>query len=183
MIDQQKTFPASCLAAPAEPGALDRALRARLIDSRVRFDTEVQPGVFDQFRDKLHAWVTYLFGSKPQTQAPAAPVRHVAPKPAPLAPVAPAVPQASSASSGFEASAPRELPPLLGAPHGVASGPVAASNAGAIGMSASEAAALMGAPPRATQGNGGFPSEGPSSTPTPTPDVPEAAPGKSTEQP
>jgi len=160
-----------------------RALRARLIDSRVRFDTEVQPGVFDQFRDKLHAWVTYLFGSKPQTQAPAAPVRHVAPKPAPLAPVAPAVPQASSASSGFEASAPRELPPLLGAPHGVASGPVAASNAGAIGMSASEAAALMGAPPRATQGNGGFPSEGPSSTPTPTPDVPEAAPGKSTEQP
>jgi cyclopropane-fatty-acyl-phospholipid synthase len=32
MIDQQKTFPASCLAAPAEPGALDRALRARLIE-------------------------------------------------------------------------------------------------------------------------------------------------------
>jgi penicillin-binding protein 1A len=153
-----------------------RALRARLIDSRVRFDTEVQPGVFDQFRDKLHAWITYVFGSKPQTQTPAAPVRHVAPKPAPAAPVAP---QSSSASGAFEASAPHELPPLLSAPHGAASGPVAASGV----MSASEAAALMGEPPRATQGNGGFPSEGPSSTPTPTPDMPEAAPGKSTEQP
>jgi len=32
MIDQQKTLPASCQAAPAEPGALDRALRARLIE-------------------------------------------------------------------------------------------------------------------------------------------------------
>jgi cyclopropane-fatty-acyl-phospholipid synthase len=32
MIDEQKTFPASCLSAPAEPGALDRALRARLIE-------------------------------------------------------------------------------------------------------------------------------------------------------
>ena len=32
MIDEQKTFPASCLTAPAEPGALDRALRARLIE-------------------------------------------------------------------------------------------------------------------------------------------------------
>jgi len=32
MIDQQKTFPASCLPAPAEFGALDRALRARLIE-------------------------------------------------------------------------------------------------------------------------------------------------------
>jgi len=32
MIDHQKTFPASCLAAPAKLGALDRALRARLIE-------------------------------------------------------------------------------------------------------------------------------------------------------
>jgi penicillin-binding protein 1A len=159
-----------------------RALRARLIDSRVRFDTEVQPGVFEQFRDKLHAWISYLFGSKPQTQAPAAPVRHVAPKPAPVAPAASEAPTAAGASSASEASMPRELPPLLGVPHGPASGPVAASSAGGI-MSASEAAALMGAPTGAAQGNGGFPSEGPSSTPTPTPDVPETAPGKSTEQP
>jgi cyclopropane-fatty-acyl-phospholipid synthase len=36
MIDQQKTFPASCLTAPAEPGALDRALRRRLIE-RLRY--------------------------------------------------------------------------------------------------------------------------------------------------
>jgi cyclopropane-fatty-acyl-phospholipid synthase len=32
MIDQQKTFPAPCMTAPAEPGALDRGLRARLIE-------------------------------------------------------------------------------------------------------------------------------------------------------
>jgi len=32
MIDQHKTYPASCLTAPTEPGALDRALRARLIE-------------------------------------------------------------------------------------------------------------------------------------------------------
>jgi penicillin-binding protein 1A len=158
-----------------------RALRARLIDSRVRFDTEVQPGVFDPFRDKLHAWISHLFGSKPQT--PAAPVRHVAPKPAPVAPVAPAASQASSASGAFEASAPRELPPLLGAPHGAASRPVAASSAGVSGMSASEAAALMGEPTGTTPGNGGFPSEGPGSTPTPTPDAPEAAPDVSMQRP
>lgn len=168
-----------------------RALRARLIDARVRFDTDVQPGWFEQFRDKLHAWMGHLFGSKPQTQVPAAPVHHVTPKPAPVTPAAPVVPvapaasQASSASSGSNVSgafAPRELPPLLGTPHGSASGPVAASSAGGV-MTASEAAALMGEPPRQTRGSGGFPSEGPSSTPTPTPDVPEAAPGKSGEQP
>jgi cyclopropane-fatty-acyl-phospholipid synthase len=32
MIDQRNTSPAACLPAPAEPGALDRALRARLIE-------------------------------------------------------------------------------------------------------------------------------------------------------
>jgi cyclopropane-fatty-acyl-phospholipid synthase len=32
MIDQQKTLPATCMTAPAEPGALDRGLRARLIE-------------------------------------------------------------------------------------------------------------------------------------------------------
>jgi cyclopropane-fatty-acyl-phospholipid synthase len=32
MIDPHKTFPASCATAPAESGALDRALRARLIE-------------------------------------------------------------------------------------------------------------------------------------------------------
>src|SRR6201999_2306654 len=41
-----------------------RALRARLIDSRVKFATEVQPSLFDEFRDKLNAWVSYLFASK-----------------------------------------------------------------------------------------------------------------------
>ena len=48
-----------------------RALRARLIDSRVRFDTEVQPSGFDVFREKLRAWMVWLSGAKPK-----APARH-----------------------------------------------------------------------------------------------------------
>lgn len=160
-----------------------RALRARLIDSRVRFATEVQPSLFEQFRDKLRAWVAYFSSSKPQTAAPAAPVRRAPPKPAPVA-------SAASEASGAvlapaPASAPRELPPLLGAPGAAASGPVAASNAGANGLPApvTPQPASAGEPTGVPQGNGGFPTEGPSSTPTPTPDVPEAAPGMDTNKP
>jgi penicillin-binding protein 1A len=150
-----------------------RALRARLIDARVRFATDVQPGAFDQFRDRLHAWVAYLFGAKPRVQAPSAPVRHAPPKPAPVVP---------------PASAPSEMPPLIGAPGSAASAPVAASNVGASGGVAAAASSV--AVPRAasaaqalgaSQGFGAFPPEGPGSTPTPTPDVPEATSGVNAE--
>ena len=160
-----------------------RALRARLIDSRVRFATEVQPSLFEQFRDKLHAWVAYLSGAKPQTAAPAAPVRHAPPKPASMATAASATSAASEASGVAQvpASAPRELPPLLGTPGSAASGPVAASNAGANGVAAPAIPqpASAGEPAGLPQHNGGFPAEAPGSTPTPTPDVPEAASGVS----
>jgi penicillin-binding protein 1A len=165
-----------------------RALRARLIDSRVKFATEVQPSLFDEFRDKLNAWVSYLFASKPKTQtAPApAPVRHVAPKPAPVTPPSASVPSspssgASAALSAPAASVPREVPPLLGAPGAAASAPAAASNSGssaippAAVLSPASAAELMGVPQR----NGGFPVEGPGSSPTPSPDVPEGDSGSS----
>lgn len=149
-----------------------RALRARLIDTRVRFATEVEPSFFDQFRDKLQAWIAYLSGAKPQVKAPAAPVRHAAPKPAPLAPVAPVAPPAPVAPSATPvapqaASAPRELPPLIGAP---ASAPIP----GASVAPSREAPVTNGA-----QNFGTFPSEAPGSSPTPTPDAPEASPGAS----
>jgi penicillin-binding protein 1A len=156
-----------------------RALRARLIDTRARFATDVQPGILDQFRDKLHTWIAHLFGSKPPVKAPVAPVRHASPKAAPLTPalpVAPVTPQATPA--------PREMPPLIGEP---ASASRSASSVGSSGMAAS--AATNAAPPRETsatqaapaangsQSFGTFPSEAPGSSPTPTPDVPEAPAG------
>jgi penicillin-binding protein 1A len=156
-----------------------RALRARLIDSRVKFATEVQPSLFDEFRDKLNAWVGYLFASKPKTQVAPAPVRHVAPKPAPAASPSASASVSSSASPAASAvpaaPVPREVPPLLGAPGAAASAPGAASNAGsstvppAAVLSPASAAELMGVPQR----NGGFPVEGPGSSPTPSPDVSE----------
>jgi penicillin-binding protein 1A len=159
-----------------------RALRARLIDSRVKFATEVEPGLFDEFRDKLNAWFGYLFGSKPKAQIAPVPVRHVSPKPAP---VASASVSSSSSSPGASvpanASVPRSVPPLLVAPGAAASAPVAASNAGSSGvppaavLSPASAAELMGVPQR----NGGLPVEGPSATPTPSPDVPEGDSGTS----
>jgi penicillin-binding protein 1A len=94
----------------------------------------------------------------------------------------------SSASSGTSAalsapaaSVPREVPPLLGAPGAAASAPAAASNSGssaippAAVLSPASAAELMGVPQR----NGGFPVEGPGSSPTPSPDVPEGDSGSS----
>jgi penicillin-binding protein 1A len=155
-----------------------RALRARLIDSRMKFATEVQPSLFDKLRDTLSAWFDHLFGAKAPTQTPAAPVRRAAPKPAPVAPVAPVASEASASVAGSP-SVSRGVPPLLGEPAAGASSPVSASNAGSSGtspagiLSPASAAELMGVPQR----NGGLPAEEPGSAPTPTPDVPESASG------
>nr|WP_144151782.1 transglycosylase domain-containing protein [Paraburkholderia sp. BCC1885] len=163
-----------------------RALRARLIDSRARFDTDVQPGMFDQFRDKLHAWIAYLFGAKQPAQTPVAPLRRVTPKAAPIVPVAPAASQTSAAS---ETLTPRGLPPLLGAPGAGASAPATAWRAGVTAVPPPAATTPQTAAPSeptggATSANGGgLPSEEPGSPPTPTPDAPEAAPGSGTQSP
>ena len=49
-----------------------RALRARIVDARVRFDTAVQPSAFDQFRsrlsERLQAWREALFGGSARHQ-------------------------------------------------------------------------------------------------------------------
>jgi penicillin-binding protein 1A len=163
-----------------------RALRARLIDSRARFDTDVQPGMFDQFRDKLHAWIAYLSEAKQPAQTPVAPVRHVTPKAAPATPVAPAASQTSAAS---ETLTPRGLPPLLGAPGAGTSVPATAASASVTAVPPPATTTPQTVAPSeptggATSGNGGgLPSEEPGSSPTPTPDAPEAAPGSGTQSP
>jgi penicillin-binding protein 1A len=137
-----------------------RALRARIVDPRARFDTEVQPSAFETFRetfrDKLDAWIEKLFGTKPKAAAPVAPLKRapaprVVPAPASVAP-APAAPEASAASTPAStpaaASGPRvtELPPIIG-------------------------------PASATAAPSPFPAQEPALAPTPTPDDTEPANG------
>jgi penicillin-binding protein 1A len=130
-----------------------RALRSRLVDPHARFTTEVEPGVFDTFRDKLRAWIDVLFGLHPQKGRPApAPVRR-----APAARPAPA-------------PAPAPLP----APAPVASEPVApAPTLRALGEPPIIGPAPASAPPPASP----FPPQAPSLAPTPSPDTPEEGTG------
>ncbi|WP_206958257.1 penicillin-binding protein 1A [Trinickia acidisoli] len=167
-----------------------RALHARLIDSRARFDTEVQPSAFVVFRDKLRVWTAWLFGSKPQTPAAPAPMHHAPPAVTPAAPPTPAsaAAPASSGSSGLPSQAsaplPASEPPLIGVPANGA--PAAASGTAASGATSSVAPLLAptvlppasgaqatGMPPRKSDV---FPPSGAGSSPTPTPDVPETTP-------
>ncbi|WP_162175016.1 penicillin-binding protein 1A [Paraburkholderia mimosarum] len=139
-----------------------RALRSRIVDSRARFDTEVTPGAFEIFREKLRAWMDKLFGTR--EAPPAAPARH-APPPRVSAPAPASVPSAASEAAG--ASAPS-----------VASAPSAASAAAAE----SAARAIMGLPPiigpsstppaQAPQ-QPAYPAQEPALAPTPTPDMAE----------
>ncbi|QGZ63715.1 penicillin-binding protein 1A [Paraburkholderia acidisoli] len=141
-----------------------RALRSRLVDPRARFDTEVTPGAFETFRDKLRAWIDSLTGSHEAAPAPAAPPhrapsRAPAPASAPGAVVSPASAASSvtevwesgggvpSAASGASATRDMGLPPILGP----ASAP-------------SPAQPAQPAPPS-------YPAQEPSLAPTPTPDV------------
>jgi len=177
-----------------------RALHARVIDARVRFDTEVQPSAFDVFRDKLRAWMAWLSGSKPQTQAPAhrtpPAVKPAAPASEP-APASEAVPgSAASAASASQAPAsaaastasPASLPPLIGTPASgaAASAPAAAPpstpGSGAAGGGAPQLAPTLLPPPSGAytgatpREGGGFPPAGAGSSPTPTPDIPQTTP-------
>lgn len=169
-----------------------RALRARLIDSRVRFDTEVQPRAFDVFRDKLRAWMAWLSGSKPQAPTAPAPVHRAPPakpaeEPSASAPASASAAMPSSAvlppGSGSQASAPGPAPepPLIGVPASGATGnmPSAPTPGAASGAPAQLAPTILppgsGEPPSgAPRGTSGFPPAGAGSSPTPTPDVPDA---------
>nr|WP_164707990.1 transglycosylase domain-containing protein [Paraburkholderia phosphatilytica] len=190
--DGRVTFTSSALgegahtALPIVGDFYQRALRARLIDSRVRFDTEVQPGAFDVFRDKLRAWIAVLSGAKPQAPTAPAPVHHAPPRPvAPASSAAPALavtPAPVVTPSQASAPLPASVPPLIGVPASGAS--AAASGTGASSTPAVSPPLLAptilppasGAQATGTpRANGAFPPEGSGSSPTPTPDVPEAA--------
>ncbi|HTH77208.1 MAG TPA: transglycosylase domain-containing protein [Trinickia sp.] len=169
-----------------------RALRARLIDSRARFDTEVQPSGFDVFRDKLRAWVAWLSGSKPQAPtAPAPAPAHRAPpakpveEPSASAPASAATPSSAvvlpGAGSQASAPGPASEPPLIGVPASGATGslPSAPTPGAASGVPAQLAPTILppgsGEPPSgAPRTTSGFPPAGAGSSPTPTPDVPDA---------
>ncbi len=168
-----------------------RALRARLVDARVRFDTEVQPSGFDVFREKLRAWIAWLSGSKPKAPPAPAPVHHAPPAAAPAA-SAPAEPASSAvpSSAGAAGSAPpasvplpASVPPLIGVPASGAS--AASSGSAASGTTGGTAPPLaptvlpptFGGPATGTpRESGGFPPAGAGSSPTPTPDTPQNAP-------
>ncbi len=174
-----------------------RALRARLIDAHARFDTTVEPSAYARLRDKLRAWIAYLSGGHPApapvAHRPAARAVHPA-RPASnapsasaasgtaasaaaaerVAPVAPAVPATPAAS---QPGAARTLPPLLPEPGTAeASGVPGTGIGGHAGTSPPVTLAPTVAPP-----DNGLPVETPNATPTPTPDMPEAASGASSQ--
>ncbi len=103
-----------------------RAQRSKLVDSRVRFATEQEPGWFAERSDRLRQWFQHLFATPPaKTSAPV--VSRNTPRHAPAVAAAPAstasVAAASTAAADVE---PRALPPLLQAP---ASAPAPANRA------------------------------------------------------
>ncbi|AXE92439.1 penicillin-binding protein 1A [Paraburkholderia terricola] len=114
-----------------------RAQRSKLVDTRVKFETEQEPGWFAERTDRLRAWFEHLFAASPgQSEAPL--VRREPARRAPggsAASAALGVSGASAASGALGASGasgtlaePREVPqpPLLSAP---ASAPRFASGA------------------------------------------------------
>lgn len=148
-----------------------RALRTRIVDPRARFDTEVTPGAFEQFRDRLKTWMDSLFASK-QAEAPrpSTPIKRApVPEPAEVPPssgvqaASSAAAQAAAASEAAAASAilngvtppGSNMPPILG--------PSGASQQGAPAQPSSQQ------PP--------YPSQEPSLAPTPTPDDADSSGG------
>jgi penicillin-binding protein 1A len=87
-----------------------RALRARLVDARVRFAEEPQTGLFDTLRERLSGWFGQWFASAPkpavQTETPRV-TRHVVPAPAPAS----AAPAVSGAAEVPQASVPSDVEP------------------------------------------------------------------------
>ncbi|EIF31203.1 membrane carboxypeptidase/penicillin-binding protein [Burkholderia sp. Ch1-1] len=109
-----------------------RAQRSRLIDTRVKFATDQEPGWFAERSARLREWFGNLFASS----SPAGPEATVAPRgttrraPAAAVPAVPAVPTEPSAS--VTVAEPRDIPqpPLLQAPGSApGSAPTAASGA------------------------------------------------------
>ena len=89
-------------ALPIIGDVFQRALRARIVDARVKFDTAVEPSAFEQFRsrltERLQAWREGLFGSTPRQESSPRPIR-------PRPPVASVASETAIATGGSEASA------------------------------------------------------------------------------
>lgn len=143
-----------------------RALRQRIVDPRARFDTEVTPGAFEQFRARLKTWMDSLFGSK-QAEAPRplTPIKRApAPEPSEVPPSS-GVQAASAAASEAAASEAAAASAIL---NGVS--PPASNLPPILGPSgASHAAAAQPATPPSSQ-QPPYPAQEPSLAPTPTPD-------------
>ncbi|NIF77213.1 penicillin-binding protein [Paraburkholderia sp. Cy-641] len=115
-----------------------RAQRSRLVDPRVKFDTEQPPGWFAERAERLRDWIEHLFARTPQKQVVVhAPARKASagtsgeasvssPTPLtpltpltqviPVVPVVPAQPGSAAAGASAALAEPRELPPLLPTP-------------------------------------------------------------------
>lgn len=112
-----------------------RAQRSKLVDSRVKFATEQEPGWFAERTGRLRDWFEQVLSSpdKPETpvvtrnttrRAPAAVVAQASTAAASSASSVSSAASASAASAAAAVAEPRALPPLLGLP---ASAPAAAS--------------------------------------------------------
>ncbi|WP_415914462.1 penicillin-binding protein 1A [Paraburkholderia sp. J67] len=152
-----------------------RALRSRIVDPRARFDTEVAPGAFEQFRDRLKTWMDSLFTSKPtETPRPATPIkRPSAPEPAEVPPSSGV--QAGSSSTAASAAAASEAAAASAILNGVT--PPAQNVPPILGPSG---ASQQSAPQQSSQPSyqqPPYPSQEPSLAPTPTPDDADSSGG------
>ncbi|AOI40393.1 penicillin-binding protein 1A [Burkholderia oklahomensis] len=140
-----------------------RAIRARIVDTRERFATEAPPSAFDTFRDKLGDWYRYLF-EKPGPQKAAPPKAQRAPveEVMPASEVEAASEAAASALAASEAAA------------SAASGVPFAAPGGASALTP-EMPPLLPSTPPAAQPDNGLPNDNAPMSPTPTPDAPAAS--------
>jgi penicillin-binding protein 1A len=144
-----------------------RAFRSRIVDPRARFDTEVTPGAFENFRDKLKSWMDSLFASKQAVKAPppGTPIRRLptpAPEPSEVSPSSGVEAPAASTASAAAAAA-SEAAAASAILNGVA--PPARSEPPILGPSGASQV-----PPQPPSQPAPYPTQEPSLTPTPTPD-------------
>jgi penicillin-binding protein 1A len=101
-----------------------RAQRSRLVDSRVKFATDQEPGWFAERSERLRGWFQNLFAKSPAKQETPVVPRSTTRRAPAATPVEPSVAPSASAAVAEPRTLPQ--PPMLPAP---GSAPVAASGA------------------------------------------------------
>ncbi|MBF3539845.1 transglycosylase domain-containing protein [Burkholderia pseudomallei] len=152
-----------------------RAIRARLVDTRERFATEAPPSAFDTFRNKLGDWYRYLF-EEPE------PPRKAAPPKAPRAPLEEVMPASEvEAASAAAARAASEAAAVASAASTASAAPPASGVPFAPGGASAPALPPLLPPmpqsaplPPAAQPGSSLPNDNAPMSPTPTPDAPAA---------